>query len=189
MASSSFPSVIGFDDYPFPRFHKGNVQIVGTIYTGLRLDGIIRGVIRKDGANATDKLIHLIQNSKYVSQVRLIMLQGIALGGFNVVDIHCLHQAMKIPVLIVTRRQPNMQAIREALLDLVPGGQHKWKLIERAGEVEPVAKVFVQRAGLTLREAEKVIERYAIHSKIPEPLRIAHLIAGGIATGQSRGRP
>jgi uncharacterized protein len=189
MNGSTFSSVIGFDDYPFPRFHKGNVQIVGTVYTGLRLDGVIRGAIRKDGANATNKLIQLIQNSKYVSQIQLVMLQGIALGGFNVIDIHRLHQALQIPVLIVTRRQPNMQAIKDALLSLVPGGARKWRLIEQAGQVEPCAEVFIQRAGLSSKEAEKVIRKFAIHSKIPEPLRIAHLIAGGIATGQSRGRP
>jgi len=33
-----------------------------------------------------------------------------------------------------------------------------------------------------------VIERYAISGTLPEPLRVAHLIAGGIAVGESRHR-
>jgi endonuclease V-like protein UPF0215 family len=33
-----------------------------------------------------------------------------------------------------------------------------------------------------------VVERFALHSHIPEPLRTAHLIAGAIAEGQSRGK-
>jgi endonuclease V-like protein UPF0215 family len=55
--------------------------------------------------------------------------------------------------------------------------------------MEAVAGVFVQRVGLDAGEAERVIERLSVNANIPEPLRTAHLIAGGIATGQSRGRP
>jgi len=47
----------------------------------------------------------------------------------------------------------------------------------------------VQRAGLSYDEAVQVIEKFAVHSHIPEPLRTAHLIAGAVGSGQSRGRP
>ncbi len=183
-----FESVIGFDDSPFPRYYKGDIRVIGTVYTGLRLDGIISGHIRKDGANATDNLALLIRGSKFASQIKLVMLQGIALGGFNVVDIHRLLDILGIPVLVVTRKAPDLKSIKAALLGGVAGGARKWKLIERAGEIEPVAGVFVQRAGLTLREAAQVIERFAVGGRIPEPLRVAHLIAGGVSQGQSRGR-
>ncbi len=184
----SFVSVAGFDDAPFPRSHRGDVTVIGTIYTGLRLDGIITARIRKDGANSTDRLIQLIRNSKFGSQIRLVMLQGIAFGGFNVVDLHRLHQELQIPVLVVARKAPDYSAIRKALLDCVPGGARKWRVIERAGEMEKLGGLYVQRAGLTTSEAAKVIERFAISGRMPEPLRVAHLIAGGISKGQSRGR-
>jgi endonuclease V-like protein UPF0215 family len=186
---SSMSSVIGFDDFPFPRTHRGDVQVVGTVYTGLRLEGIISGRIRRDGVNATDRLTHLIRGSRFAPQLRLVMLQGIALGGFNVVDIHGLHQRLNIPVLVVARKAPDLRAIEDALLNRVRGGARKWRLIKRAGTMEPISGVYVQRAGLTLKEAGKVIERFAVCGRIPEPLRIAHLIAGGIGVGQSKGRP
>jgi endonuclease V-like protein UPF0215 family len=186
---SSMSSVIGFDDFPFPRTHRGDVQVVGTVYTGLRLEGIISGRIRRDGVNATDRLTHLIRGSRFAPQLRLVMLQGIALGGFNVVDIHGLHQRLNIPVLVVARKAPDLRAIEDALLNRVRGGARKWRLIKRAGTMEPISGVYVQRAGLTLKEAGKVIERFAVCGRIPEPLRIAHLIAGGIGVGQGKGRP
>jgi endonuclease V-like protein UPF0215 family len=34
-----------------------------------------------------------------------------------------------------------------------------------------------------------VIKRFAVHSHIPEPIRTAHLIAGALVEGQSRGHP
>jgi len=36
---------------------------------------------------------------------------------------------------------------------------------------------------------KRLIERYAVHGHLPEPLRTAHLIAGGIIQGESRHRP
>jgi endonuclease V-like protein UPF0215 family len=74
------------------------------------------------------------------------------------------------------------------LLNQIKGGSRKWRLIEQLGPMEPVAGVFVQRAGLSLREAQTLIERLAVHSALPEPLRTAHLIAGGIVLGESRHR-
>lgn len=183
-----FSHVIGFDDSPFTHNHRGSVAVVGTVYAGLRLDGILGGRVQRDGANATRVLVQLVAQSKWAEHVQLIMLQGVALGGFNVVDAHALHKQLGVPVLIVARREPNMTVIKDTLLTHVRGGARKWSSIERLGPMEPVANVWVQRVGLSLADAGALIARLAIHGRIPEPLRVAHLIAGGVTTGQSRGR-
>ena len=54
--------------------------------------------------------------------------------------------------------------------------------------MEPVRGVYVQRAGLSLAEARDLLAATTLHGNMPEPLRLAHLIAGGIVTGKSRGR-
>ncbi len=179
---------MGFDDAPFLRYHRGDVPVIGAVYAGLRLEGILAGRVRRDGSNATERLAQLIQGSKFERQLQLVMLQGIALAGFNVVDIEALHRVVELPVLVVVRKQPRLEKVRRALLSRVRSGGRKWRLIERLGPVEWVAGVFVQRVGMSLEEAAEVIRRLAVHSHIPEPLRTAHLIAGGIALGQSRGR-
>lgn len=180
--------VIGFDDFPFAPDHRGNVAVVGAVYAGARLDGVVSGCVRRDGANSARVLAELVESSRFVEHLQLVMLQGVALAGFNVVDVGTLHRRLGLPVLVVARREPDMAAVRGALLTRVPGGARKWALIERLGPMEPVAGVYVQRVGLSLGEAETVIRRFALHSRIPEPLRTAHLIAGGIAQGHSTGR-
>jgi len=188
-ATPTLSHVIGFDDFPFRHeAARRDIPIVGTVYAGLRLEGVLRGQIRKDGANATRNLTRLILESKFASRVQVVMLQGIALGGFNVVDIHGLNAALGVPVLVIARRAPNMETVEAALRDHVPGGARKWALVRRAGPMEPISGVWVQRAGLSLEEAGTLVERLAIHGSSPEPLRVAHLIAGAMATGQSRGR-
>jgi uncharacterized protein len=144
--------------------------------------------VRRDGTNATRRLAEMLGGSKFAPQLRLVLLQGIALAGFNVVDVPALAADLGLPVLVVARREPRLPLIRDALLSRVPGGARKWRLIERLGPMEPLAGVWVQRVGLSLGDAAAVLARYTLHGSIPEPLRVAHLIAGGLGAGESRGR-
>lgn len=186
--SRTLSHVVGFDDGPFPLEHRGDVDLIGAVLTDLRLDGVLRGRVRRDGANATGAIMAVIEESRFREHLQAVLLQGIAFAGFNVVDIRALHTRFGLPVLAVTRRRPDLEAVRRALLGHVPGGARKWRLVERAGEPEPAAGVYVQRAGLDLGEAERLIRRLAVHGRIPEPLRTAHLIAGGIALLPTRQR-
>lgn len=189
MRKRRFSNVIGFDDAPFRRDHRGPVKVVGAVFADRRLDGVLIGEIEKDGGNAAEKLADLVQKSKFFGHVRLVMLQGITMGGFNVVDLLDLHQRLLMPILVVARRMPDLGAIRRALEGHLPEGRKKWNLIETAGVMEPAGGVFIQRVGLTLPQAIEAIDQWSIHSRIPEPLRCAHLIAGALVTGQSRNRP
>jgi endonuclease V-like protein UPF0215 family len=184
----SYSHVIGVDDAPFERDHRGRVMVVATAFSGLRLEGVLTTRVRRDGSDATSALAACIAGSRYAAHTRLVLLQGIALAGFNVVDVHALSEALGMAVLVVARRPPSRDAMRAALLDHVPGGARKWALIEKAGAMERCAGVMVQRAGISLDDAGAVISRLAVNGAIPEPLRMAHLIAGGVTTGQSRGR-
>jgi endonuclease V-like protein UPF0215 family len=181
-----FANFMGIDDGPFPPGHRGDVTLVGTMYTQHRLDGVITGKARCDGRNATDRIAAMIRESKF--EPRVILVGGIAVGGFNVIDLQRLHAELSRPVLVVARRRPNLTRIREALLTQVPGGARKWRLIEQARPMERAGAVWVQRAGLTLPQAEQVLRDSTLHGKIPEPLRVAHLVAGALVDGQSRGR-
>ncbi len=202
-------NVIGFDDGPFVREHRGDILLVGVVCSGTRVDGIVSGRIRRDGTNAAREMVRLVRASQFGTHVQCVLLQGIAVGGFNVVDVHAIHAALNIPVLIVVRKKPNLPAVRQALFSDAPhdrprvaGAKRKWQLIEAAGPLEPLGSsrrsvrrggiekkpIWVQRVGLSLEEARRVVEDTTLHGNIPEPLRLAHLIAGGLTTGKSRGR-
>jgi hypothetical protein len=212
-------NVIGFDDGPFPRDHRGDVLLVGVVCSDTRVDGIVSGRIRRDGANATRAMVDLVRKSQFGAHLQAVLLQGIAVGGFNVVDIHALSKALRIPVLVVVRKAPDLAAVKRALFSDVPhmrprvrGAKEKWALIQKAGEVEllgpsqralrrdgsreraptgiktPVPRLYIQRVGLSMDEARRIVASTTLHGNVPEPLRLAHLIAGGIASGTSRGR-
>ena len=181
-------NVVGFDDGPFLKHHRGDVKVVGAVFASQRLDGVLVGRVRRDGANATRELIRLVADSRYAEHLQLVMLQGIALAGFNVVDVRELSRQLGLPALVVARHAPDNEGIRRALLKHVANGLAKWSLIEQLGPMEPMSRVYVQRVGLSRAEAEAVLGRFAFHGHVPEPLRVAHLVAGALDSGQSRGR-
>jgi endonuclease V-like protein UPF0215 family len=179
-------NVIGFDDAPHVRGTVGRVGLVGCVCSGTRLDIVVRDTVEKDGDDVTRVMVKLVQD-KALTHVRAVLLQGITVAGFNVVDIHQLSQQLSMPVLVVARKQPRLELIFKAVL-AVPGAAQKRALMEAAGPPESCGQVWVQRAGLTLAEAERMLARTTAHGAIPEPLRLAHIIAGGTTTGKSRGR-
>lgn len=178
---------IGFDDAPFAREHRGDVAVFGTVYARQTLHGVVSGRVRRDGRNSTAELARLVAASGAAEHLHLILLQGVALAGFNVVDAPTLRVLTGLPVLILARRPPDLERIRHVLLTRVPGGISKWRLIEALGPMEPCRGVWVQRVGLSLGQAEAALAALTVTGRIPEPLRAAHLIAGGVTRGSSRG--
>lgn len=181
-------NTIGFDDGPFAPEHRGDVDLIGAVFSGLRLDGVLRTKVRRDGKNATDRIVEVIEVSRFRKHPQLILLQGIAVAGFNVVDIHALNRRLGVPVLVVSRYKPDLKAVRAALLGSVRGGKRKWRLVERAGPPRKAGDLWIQCAGCTCGVAALLLERLAVNGKVPEPLRTAHLIAGGISKLQTRKR-
>ena len=186
--SSSLSNVVGFDDAPFAREHRGEVRLIGAVCSRTRLDGVLSSRVRRDGANSTSRMIEMVQSAQFTEHIRAVLLQGIAVAGFNVVDVWRLHRALEVPVLVVARRLPKLASIKRALRRTGLGWQRKWRLIERAGLMQPLGGIFVQPIGLELAQARQLLSATTLHGKIPEPLRLAHLIAGGVTAGASRGR-
>ncbi len=188
MTSRRLRHVVGLDDAPFAHDYRGDVLLVGAVFSGMRPDGILSGKVRRDGANATRVVAEMVRRSRFHPQMHAVLLQGIAFAGCNVVDLPQLHALLGVPVIVVSRRRPDFATIRRALLDHVPGGARKWRRIEAAGPDEALDTVYVQRAGVTFGEARELIRALSGNSAVPEPLRVAHMVAGGVTLGESRGR-
>ena len=178
--------VLGIDDSPFTRTQR-NVLVVGAVFRGNReLDGLISGHIQRDGRNATRILARMIKESKFIHRLRAIFLDGIAVGGFNVINIQELHDAVKIPIIVIMRHRPDLEQIFHVLTKL--GQLQKIIDIRNAGQISSHKKIYFQRCGISEEEAREIIDLSTAKANIPEALRIAHIIASGIVKGESYGR-
>ena len=178
--------VLGVDDGVFIPHSKGLVDVVGVVFRGgYWLDGVMRTEIEVDGLDATEKIATMIIESPHYKQLRVIMLSGITFAGFNVVDIKELCNKTSLPVIALTRDPPKMEEIKQALENL-PEKEKRWKAILNAGEIievqtrEGEEPIYMQIAGLERRDAEKIVRITSTRSNIPEPLRVAHIIASGL---------
>ncbi len=179
--------VIGIDDSPFEKFSKKKTLIIGAIFRGGSwLDGILSTKVTVDGNDSTSELVKMINKCKFKPQLQCILLDGIAFGGFNVIDVEKLNKKTGIPVIVVIRRKPDIENIKRVLIKI--NKKNKIKLIDKAGLPVKVGKIYVQFKGLELDLVTEILGITCTRSLIPEPIRIAHLIAQGIYFGESKGK-
>ena len=69
--------VVGFDDAPFSRDHRGDVLLVGAVYAGPRLEGVLSDKVRRDGINATRTIVRLVSTSHYREHLQAVLLQAL----------------------------------------------------------------------------------------------------------------
>lgn len=179
--------VLGIDDSPFKKFVKKDITVIGTVFRGGNwIDGVITTKARVDGNNATENIIEMVNNCKFKPQLRAIMLNGIAVGGFNIIDIRKLNKKTKIPVIVVVRRKPNIENIKRTLIQI--NKKSKIKLIDKAGQVEHFGNIYAQYKGIDKEKVKEILRITCTRSNIPEPIRVAHLMGAGLVLGESRGR-
>ena len=179
--------VVGIDDAPFDKFKDSKVLVVGVVMRGGSwIDGILSTNIKVDGNDATKKITEMINKCKFKPQLQCIFLDGIAVAGFNVVDVKELNSKTKLPVIVVIRKMPDLENIKKTLIKI--NQRQKIRLIEKAGKIVKIDSIFAQLTGINFEEARKILKVVCTRSLIPEPLRLAHLIASGVTVGESRGR-
>lgn len=184
--------VLGIDDGQFVPHTKGTVDIVGVVYRGsCWLEGIMTAKINIDGLDATEKIASMIKNSPYYGEIRVVFLNGVTFGGFNVVDLMELFALVDLPVISIVRKKPDLNKINAALKHL-PDFNMRWDSMEHAGklfevEVKPeLNPVYIHVAGILCDEAKKILKKTSTLANIPEALRVAHIIASGLRPIESK---
>ena len=184
--------VLGVDDGIFVPHTKGTVDVIGVVYRGgYWLDGVMRTEVVVDGMDATEKIASMIKKSPHYNQLRIVVLDGITFAGFNVVDINELFKKVDLPVIAVTREKPDLVQIKKALENL-PERERRWTAIESAGKIIKVQTrnieevVYMQIAGISQKDAEKILRNTSTRSNIPEALRATHIIASGLDRAEEK---
>jgi endonuclease V-like protein UPF0215 family len=176
--------VIGFDDAPFVRRSPHPVSVAGVVCAGTRFEGMVWGQIQPDGWDATEVLCGLLLGRKFLPQLHLVLLDGISLGGFNVVDLPLLSERLGKPCVAVMRRQPDLMAVKQAMQRL-PEVERRWEILQRAGDIQARSPFYFQVCGAPAELIAQVLPRLSDRGHVPEALRIAHLITAAVVKGES----
>jgi len=178
--------ILGIDDSAFDNKTE-DVLVVGTVYRDGIIEGILSTKVKHDGDDSTLKIVKMLKQSRFIDQVKFMMLNGIMLGGFNVADINKLNQRLSIPVIAITRKKADMKEVFKALSHVKKGKAKKMRIIKSAGPQHKVnfkgSSLYYQAAGIGERDIMDVIKQVGI-----EPIRLSHIIGSGIVKGESSGR-
>lgn len=180
--------IIGIDDGPLRKFEDPDVLVVGVVMAGReRVEGVLTTRLSIDGDGVTEKLAAWIGASRFQPILRAILFDGITIAGLSIIDLPHLGERTGLPVIAVTRRPPSAENLEAALRaaeleDRIP-------LIERAGPAHRWRRIHFECAGIDAAGARGILEEQSGRSHLPEAVRLAHLIAGGVTLGESRGRP
>lgn len=178
--------VVAFDDGNFKPRTKGTAILIGVVYrTDHMVEGILSDSIGIDRLDSTEKIIHSVSKSRFYEQLSAVMLSGINFAGFNIADTEALNKKLKLPVIIVLRKRPDFKKIFSALKKFPDSGK-RISLIKKSGKIRNCGKIFFQVKGASPEDAAILIRRCIIHSEMPEPIRLAHIIASGVSSGESK---
>ena len=182
---------LGIDDAPF-RFSDESVPVVGVVVQAPSyIEGVLTTLAEVDGHDATDRIAAMVRGSRYRAGLAMVLIDGTAVGGFNVIDVDALHASIDRPAVTVTRKKPDLAAMESALRRRFDDWQERLRVIQRHA-VEAIrtkhGTVWVTYVGASRAEVQEALALTTVRGVLPEPLRVAHLIAAGIMRGESRGR-
>lgn len=183
--------MLGFDDGPFTPADD-DVDVVGVVTRAASgyVEAVLHDHVTRDGDDATDVLAAMVQHCRQRRNIVALLTQNVMVAGFNTIDADALAAATGLPVVAVIRGREDWAAVERALVaGGVARGAAKWDRIAHCPEREVRAgKVTLVPAGLDAAAARGLAELTTVRGHMPEPLRLAHLIAAGWVTGRSKGQ-
>ncbi len=178
------PITIGFDDATFElHSEKKYTQLIGVICQGARMVRVIREKIMIDGYDATEKLIKLVKQN--VKHIQYVITHTITFGGFNLINLNEIYSEIQKPIIAITEKEVDFDSVKIALQNKFPDTYiSKLNNIIDAGnlyetEIETaggISKLYFHCKGIIIEEVGALLEKVCIDSKIPESVRMAHLI-------------
>ena len=150
-------------------------------------DGFVLGKLRVSGSDATSSIAKLYAKLGR-NDVNAILLSGSVLSLYNLIDVDSLCEELGVPVVALTFRASKSDLgrnIRARFPSKV--ALEKVKLLEKLGK--PLAlhlstgyPIFVRAAGISHAETARLLERFTLQGAVPEPVRVARLLAKTVSS-------
>jgi endonuclease V-like protein UPF0215 family len=144
----------------------------------------VLGRVVRDGFGATRELVRVLRDGKFLPQLHCVLLDGIAFGGFALVDLEALSRELDRPCVAVMRKQPDLDAVERAIRRLSQP-ERRLAILRRAGEIHSSPPFFFQVRGAEPEAIADLLPRLTDRGHVPEALRLAHLIGTALVTGES----
>ncbi len=176
----------GIDDGFFPiecKELRCRTLLVSVLCTDMLIADVRVEPVTVDSLDGTCVAFKLVKSLSGAPEV--IFTDGVTIAGFNVVDPEELYAMAGIPVVAVFKHELNLRKIREALVKHFPDWSVRYGVIEKVYKHSkyvqtPWRPLRISAYGIPPYRAMDYIIRLQNISPIPEPLRLADIIASGL---------
>ncbi|MEM3463534.1 MAG: DUF99 family protein [Candidatus Bathyarchaeia archaeon] len=175
--------VVGIEDGSFVKGVDKKALLVAVLFKGLRIEDVAFKWITVDGLDATEKAAEILKRWDFEA----VMLAGVSFAGFNVIDPLALSGAFHRPIVIVARAKPDNRAVKRALMRHFEDWKRRWEVFAKLGPIHKVkvfdkeAPLYFEVVGANAEWASQFITSFIVCGRVPEPLRVARLIARGLS--------
>jgi endonuclease V-like protein UPF0215 family len=147
------------------------------------IDGFVFGSAALEGNDATDQILHMYKELGR-SDINYIIISGLIISMYNIVNIKKLHDSLQIPVIGVTYNESD--GLEDAIKHHFPKSfESKINEYEKIGARERITlhtsyDLFVRYEGCTINEIKHLLNELTLQGSIPEPIRISQLLANAL---------
>jgi endonuclease V-like protein UPF0215 family len=135
-----------------------------------------------DGLDASEKLVCMLSGLCFDA----VMLAGVSFAGFNLVDPSLVFEEFHKPILVISRTKPDNLAVKSALVRHFDDWRVRWSIFEKLSPIFEVVSLpnepplYIEAVGCNVSWATDLIRASASVCRVPEPIRVAKLIARGL---------
>lgn len=172
---------IGLDDGMFLKEKSKWTVLVGVLFVKTKWTDTALTRITVDGLDGTASAERLINRLLKDKGKGVIFLDGVTYAGFNLIDPAELAERTGLITISIFRKIPNENKILKALRLHFTDWETRWKIISnvstRLNKLTIRGRTIYFYSSSEEGRIPSLIRKMAILSKIPEPLRIADMLA------------
>ena len=144
------------------------------------IDGFVFGKCTIEGDDATDAILDMYSRLNR-DDISYIMISGLVISMYNIIDIKKIWDTTKIPVIGVTYEES--KGIEDAIRHHFPNSyEKKLEQYSKLGTRTAITlhtgyNLYLRNEGCLIEEASKFLDLVTVQGAIPEPVRVAQLLA------------
>ena len=144
------------------------------------IDGFVVGNATLEGNDATDAILSMYKKLDR-PDISYLLISGIIISMYNIVDLKKISESLEIPVIGVTYQ--DSEGIEEAIKHHFPDSyETKLKEYNELGNREKITlhtsfDIYIRKEGCSTSDVQHLLDELTLQGSFPEPLRVAQLLA------------
>ncbi len=160
------------------------------VRTDLVVDGLVLGTATVGGSDATRSVLKMFRSLER-EDVNLIMLSGCVVSRYNIIDVDEVSRRSGLPVICLTYNES--RGIVGAIRRNFPEPEERVAQYRRLGKRTTLRlhtgySVYARCSSIATEEARKALDAFTLQGVVPEPVRMAKLLARAGALFARRAR-